>query len=285
MYLVGAARPASNDDTGEGRGVQSLDLAMMRPEGAFVWQHLQKPQAPQNSYGQNRSSMLQVQQRDPNNTNEQIDEQDLSNGEVVENQDDVNETAENTQNGLHVQAPVQVQDGTQNDEAQNRVNSNGLQNATADRQDSTESQRHNNAMRDGRETQHNGQVDNTEEDNVPALTPGEEVKMFRTANEHVGEMEDSANKLQGHLSSVDGAWGTVDGKLTEYHESVENMGNEVKKLTDSVHGLHDEVKTEFWDKEKIRMCIFMNAKRVLKGEPEVDCKTTVESIVGIIHYS
>lgn len=112
-----------------------------------------------------------------------------------------------------------------------------------------------------------------EEEHVPPLGPGEEMKMFRVANSKVGEMEERAKTMQGKLTDVDAAWGRVDGKLTSYGESIEDLKSQLSKLTESSHGLHGEVKEEFHGKEKFRMCSFVNAARVLKGQPEIDCNS------------
>jgi len=112
-----------------------------------------------------------------------------------------------------------------------------------------------------------------EEEHVPPLGPGEEMKMFRVANSKVGEMEERAKTMQGHLTDVDAAWGRVDGKLTSYGESIEDLKSQLSKLTESSHGLHGEVKEEFHGKEKFRMCSFVNAARVLKGQREIDCNS------------
>jgi hypothetical protein len=105
------------------------------------------------------------------------------------------------------------------------------------------------------------------------LMPGQNVQLFRQSDGKVVEMEESANKLQEHLTNVGSNFGSVEQKLEAYGESIGELSKQFNDLSESAHGIPGEVKTEFQDKEKIRLCSFENAKREIKGEPQIDCNT------------
>jgi hypothetical protein len=105
------------------------------------------------------------------------------------------------------------------------------------------------------------------------LMPGQNVQLFRQADGKVVDMEESANKLQEHLTNVGSNFGSVEQKLEAYGESIGELSKQFNDLSESAHGIPGEVKTEFQDKEKIRLCSFENAKREIKGEPQIDCNT------------
>jgi hypothetical protein len=268
--LVSAARPTSNDE------VQSLNLAMMRAGGAMVRQHL-KDEHGQQSLQENRSSMLQLLQHDkfdekkPEETDfdganiggvgaslqndidgAQIDQvNDIDGAQIGQ----VKANLENSSNGLDLGV-----DGTTSGELD-------TERLPTQQQDSEELGRidsHDPPIPDTINSASQvvtGQTTNAvesgpkekEEEHVPPLGPGEEMKMFRAANSKVGEMEERAKTMQGHLTDVDAAWGRVDGKLTSYGESIEDLKRQVSKLSESAHGLHGEVRDEFHGKEKFRM--------------------------------
>jgi hypothetical protein len=88
----------------------------------------------------------------------------------------------------------------------------------------------------------------------------------------VDDMEGSEEKLRDHMDGVDKAWSKVDGDITGYDQSIKDLSAQFKTLRDAAHGIHTDVQNEFGAKEKKRMCSFMNADRVLNGQPEIDCE-------------
>jgi hypothetical protein len=263
--------------------MQSLNLAMMRAGGAMVRQHMKDLQV-QQPLQVNRSSMLQLLQHDkfdekgPDEIETDFDGATIGgnnvrvdNGTRLENDASLEHEFDDAQIGKVKAGSGSELDGAISGELDSRevpvdgrINSHDPPNVIVDDGQVGLGQT-TNAVDSGPKEK--------EEEHVPPLGPGEEMKMFRVANSKVGEMEERAKTMQGKLTDVDAAWGRVDGKLTSYGESIEDLKSQLSKLTESSHGLHGEVKEEFHGKEKFRMCSFVNAARVLKGQPEIDCNS------------
>lgn len=245
VSLVGSARPSSNDDIDKNARVLSLNMGTtMRPEGEYARKPAIVVAVQPNSFQQNRSSLLQsAEQPKGPGVDEELDQnqslassQDSSLSGSVSSLESDVEPDSSVKNEAVASSEKPVDEPVKKEEA---------------------------SLAEPIE-------------NAVALADGEEVKLFRDASGKVDEMENSASQMKEKLEAVNDAWGTVDGKLTQYKGSIEELATQFRKLDDASKGIHDEVKSDFKNREKLRMCSFINAKKVLNGEPKIDCSTMEE---------